>query len=152
MAHDYRAIAERVYSAFERGDVTALPDLFASDYVEHEESPASTATGIELVAEWIESSANAFPDARYTIESVVGAGNEAVCRVRMTGTHRGAMFGIPATGNRIDVLLMDWVRLNDDGHIAEHWGTMQESKLMTQLGVPAQSTAIDLTSPVTTIP
>jgi predicted ester cyclase len=58
------------------------------------------------------------------------------------------MFGIPATGNKIDVLLMDWVRLTPDGQVAEHWGTMQESKLMAQLGIPTQAT-IDLTTPAT---
>jgi len=102
------------------------------------------------VVEWVKMSTNAFPDARYMLESVVGHGNEAVCRVRLTGTHRGEVFGIPGTGRKIDILLMDWVRLTNDGQVAEHWGTMQESKLMAQIGIPAQATPIDLTTPATT--
>jgi predicted ester cyclase len=93
----------------------------------------------------------ALPDARYTIESAVGTGDEAVCRVRLTGTHQGELFGIPATGKKIDVLIMDWVRLNASGQVVEHWGVMQESALMAQLGIPTQPTSIDLTTPATAV-
>jgi predicted ester cyclase len=126
MAHDYRAIAPT--------------------FIEHDELPGSAATGLDLVKEWVQMSRTALPGAKYRIESVVGSGNEAVCRVRLTGTHRGVLFGIPATGKKVDILLMDWVRLSPTGQITEHWGTMQESKLLEQLGVmPAQT--IDLTTP-----
>jgi steroid delta-isomerase-like uncharacterized protein len=148
MAHDYRALAESVYSIFERGATDELAAVFAPGFIEHDELPGSAATGIDLVTEWVQMSRSSMPDARYTIESVVGNGDEACCRVRLTGTHQGEMFGIPATGNKIDVLLMDWVRLTPDGQVAEHWGTMQESKLMAQLGIPTQAT-IDLTTPAT---
>ncbi|MDT7539503.1 MAG: hypothetical protein QOI82_3088 [Actinomycetota bacterium] len=150
MAHDYTAIAEQVYDIFERGATGELPLVFTPDFIEHDELPGSTATGLDLLVEWVQMSRRALPDARYTIESVVGSGNEAACRVRLTGTHRGEMFGIPATGHKVDVQLMDWVRLSPDGKVVEHWGTMQESKLMAQLGIPTQPTAIDLTAPATT--
>ncbi|HUP99262.1 MAG TPA: ester cyclase [Aeromicrobium sp.] len=148
MAHDYRAIAETVYSIFERGATDELTTVFAPGFIEHDELPGSTASGIDLVAEWVQTSRSSMPDARYTIESVVGSGDEACCRVRMTGTHKGEMFGIPPTGNKIDIQLMDWVRLTPNGQIVEHWGSMQESKLMEQLGVAAPQ-SIDLTTPAT---
>jgi predicted ester cyclase len=150
MAHDYRAMAERIYSIFERGAVDELQGVFAPGFIEHEELSGSDAVGIDLVVEWVNMSTTAFPDARYMLESVVGQGDEAVCRVRLTGTHRGPVFGIPATGNKVDVLIMDWVRLTDDGQVAEHWGAMEESKLMQQLGVAAPPAQIDLTTPTTT--
>jgi predicted ester cyclase len=147
MAHDYRALAETVYSIFERGAVNELEGVFAPGFIEHDELPGSTATGIDLVAEWVQMSHSSMPDARYTIESVVGSGDEACCRVRLTATHQGELMGVPATGNKIDVLLMDWVRLAPNGQVVEHWGTFQESKLMAQIGIPAQPTTIDLTTP-----
>ncbi|MBK5307957.1 MAG: ester cyclase [Frankiaceae bacterium] len=148
MAHDYRALAERVYSIFERGAVDELTTVFAPGFIEHDELPGSTATNIDLVREWVQMSRTSMPDARYTIESVVGSGDDACCRVRLTGTHQGEMLGMPATGNKIDILLMDWVRLTADGQVAEHWGVMQEGALMAQLGVMAPQT-IDLTTPAT---
>lgn len=151
MAHDYRALAETVYGIFERGAVDELTNVFATDYIDHEEIPGSTSTGIDLVADWVKMSSAALPDAHYTLESVVGSGDEAVCRVRLTGTHQDELFGIPATGKKIDVLIMDWVRLNASGQVVEHWGVMQEGALMAQLGIPAQPTAIDLTTPATAV-
>src|SRR3954471_11093420 len=148
MAHDYRALAEQVYGIFERGAAQEVNAVFAPGFIEHDELPGSTATGLDLVTEWIEMSRSALPDARYTIESVVGSGDEAVCRVRLTGTHQGELFGIPATGRKIDILLMDWVRLAADGRVVEHWGVMQEGALMAQLGMTAPTT-IDLTRPAT---
>ena len=150
MAHDYRSLAETVYSIFERGAVDELTTVFAADYIDHDELPGTTAKNLDLVREWVQMSRSSMPDARYTIESVVGSGNEACCRVRLTGTHQGEMFGIPPTGNKIDILLMDWVRLTPTGQVAEHWGTMEESKLLAQLGVTAPQT-IDLTTPATVL-
>jgi steroid delta-isomerase-like uncharacterized protein len=149
MAHDYRALAETVYSIFERGATDELPAVFAPGFIEHDELPGSDATGIDLVTEWVQMSRTAMPDARYTIESVVADGDQVCCRVRLTATHQGELFGIPATGNKIDVLLMDWVRLTPDGQVAEHWGMFQESKMMAQIGIPTQATSIDLTTPAT---
>jgi predicted ester cyclase len=149
MAHDYRTIAETVYGIFERGATEELTTVFAPGFIEHDELPGFTGTGIDLVTEWVRRSRTALPDARYAIESVVGNGLEAVVRVRLTGTHKGELFGIPATGKKVDVLLMDWVRLARNGQIVEHWGLMQESTLMTQLGVAAPPATIDLTTPAT---
>jgi steroid delta-isomerase-like uncharacterized protein len=146
MGHDYKDLARRTYDIFERGAVDEVPSMFAPDFIEHDELPGSTATGVALVQEWVRTSKTAFPDAKYTIESVVGSGDEAVVRARMTGTHKGEFMGIPATGRKIDILLMDWVRIGPSGKFAEHWGAMQESKLMTQLGIPQQAGPIDLTT------
>lgn len=144
--HDYRKIAETVYDIFSRGAVNELPEVFASDFIEHEQVPGSTATGIDAVAAWVTLCSTAFPDARYRVDSVVGEGHQAVCRVQLTGTHTGEFLGAPATGNPIDVMIIDWVRLTPQGKVAEHWGAFQESRLMEQVGLmPAQAPTIDLT-------
>jgi steroid delta-isomerase-like uncharacterized protein len=145
MGRDYRGLAEQVYDIFERGAADELSTVFEPDLIEHDELPGTTATGRELVAEWVTLLSKAFPDARYTIQSAVGSGDEAVYRVRFTATHRGEFLGIPATGRKVDVLLMDWIRIGPTDRVAEHWGAMQESKLMAQLGIPQQATSIDLT-------
>jgi steroid delta-isomerase-like uncharacterized protein len=145
MGRDYRGLAEHVYDIFERGAADELSTVFEPDFIEHDELPGTTATGRELVAEWVTMSKLAFPDARYEIQSAVSSGDEAVYLVRFTGTHRGEFLGIPATGRKVDVLLMDWIRIGPTDRVGEHWGTMQESKLMAQLGVPQQVASIDLT-------
>jgi predicted ester cyclase len=151
MAHNYRKLAEQVYDIFTRGAIKEIPTAFSADFIEHEELPGSNATGLATVEEWITSTKRGISNIAYRLDSVVGQGDEAVCRVQLTGTHTGELFGAPATGNAIDVMIMDWVRISDDGKVAEHWGAFQEGQLMAQLGVSTAATAIDLTIPAATL-
>jgi predicted ester cyclase len=43
--------------------------------------------------------------------------------------------GMPATGKRADVQLMDMFLFGDDGRVREHWGVLDALALMQQLGV-----------------
>ncbi|MDX6225159.1 MAG: hypothetical protein QOE64_1535 [Frankiales bacterium] len=150
MAHNYRKLAAQVYDIFARGAVKELPSVFAADFIEHEQLPGSQTTGMAAVQEWIEATKTGISDISYRLDSVVGQGDEAVCRVQLTGTHTGELFGAPATGNAIDVMILDWVRISDDGKVVEHWGAFQESHLMAQLGIATAPAAIDLTTPAAT--
>jgi predicted ester cyclase len=50
--------------------------------------------------------------------------------------------GIPPTGKRVDVELIDIMQFNDAGSVREHWGVMDTMAMMQQLGVaPAAPTA-----------
>ena len=42
--------------------------------------------------------------------------------------------GMPATGKRADVQLIDIIRFGDDGLAHEHWGLFDALKMMQQLG------------------
>ena len=44
---------------------------------------------------------DAFPDFHNELEEMVEEGERVFARLRYTGTHRGELFGIPATGRRI---------------------------------------------------
>ena len=50
-----------------------------------------------------------------------------------TGTHRGEFFGVPPTGKRASIRVMDFVRYQD-GKVAEHWNVVDVAGLMQQLG------------------
>ena len=52
----------------------------------------------------------------------------------MTGTHRGDLFGLPATGRRVQVDQINIEHIRD-GRIVEHWRVTDELQLMRQLGV-----------------
>jgi predicted ester cyclase len=43
--------------------------------------------------------------------------------------------GIPATGNSVDVQLIDIFRLGGEGLVHEHWGVLDTPAMMQQLGV-----------------
>jgi predicted ester cyclase len=43
--------------------------------------------------------------------------------------------GVPATGTRVDVQLIDIMRFDGAGLVCEHWGVADMLLLMQQLGV-----------------
>ena len=146
MAHDYRAIATRVYDAFNRNDGAALDALFAPGFVEHEEFAGISGVGLETAKAFAAAFHAGFPDFRMEVLDVIGDSGRACAWYRLTGTHRGEFAGLPATGRSVDIQGFDWVTLDDDGLITEHWGVSQELAMMTQLGlVPDQPATIDLT-------
>lgn len=130
---DHAATVRRLYESVNAGNIDALGDLLADDFVEHEETPglAPTKAG---VMDFFRMSRGAFPDMRMDAEDIVASGDKVVARVRLTGTHRGEFMGLPATGKRIDVQLVDIMRFGDDGLAHEHWGVMDALTMMQQLG------------------
>jgi predicted ester cyclase len=84
----------------------------------------------------------AFPDLRMVAEDVLASGATVVASVRATGTHQGELMGMPATGKRVDVQLIDIIRFGDDGLAHEHWGVLDALGMMQQLGAaPAPANA-----------
>ena len=79
-----------------------------------------------------------FPDLRMEPEDLIASGDKVVVRARGTGTNDGPFMGMPATGKRVDVPLIDILRFGDDGLIYEHWGVFDAMGMMQQLGaIPA---------------
>jgi predicted ester cyclase len=68
-------------------------------------------------------------------EDVLASGDKVVARVRATGTHEGDLMGMPGTGKSVDVQLIDIMRFDEDGLVAEHWGVVDVLAIMQQLGV-----------------
>jgi steroid delta-isomerase-like uncharacterized protein len=52
----------------------------------------------------------AFPDLRITIEGTVAEGDQVVVRWTAAGTHTGDGLGLPATGRRVTMRGMTWIR------------------------------------------
>ena len=73
------------------------------------------------------------PDADLTIEDVFGEEDRVAFRSTLRATHHGELLGISPTGNRIEVALLDVMRL-EDGRIIEHWGGPDMLDLLQQLG------------------
>jgi steroid delta-isomerase-like uncharacterized protein len=76
----------------------------------------------------------AFPDLRVDIDNVVAEEDKVGCRWRSTGTHQGELFGIPPTGNKVDVTATVFYRV-ENGRLAEGWIARDDVGLMRQLGV-----------------
>lgn len=120
------------------GDIVGFGALLADDFVEHEETPGLAPTK-DGVLEFFRMYRAAFPDLRMDPEDVLASGDKVVARVRATGTHEGELMGLAATGKSVDVQLIDIMRFDENGLVAEHWGVVDMLAMMQQLGVAAVS-------------
>ena len=131
---DHAATMQRAYDLISAGDIEGFGDLLADDFVEHEELPGLEPSKEGVIA-FFHMWRAAFPDMRMDVQDVVASGDKVAFRVRATGTHEGEFMGIPATGKRVDVQLVDFIRFGDDGLAHEHWGIFDTMAMMQQLGV-----------------
>lgn len=130
---DHVATMRRLYDLLNAGDVDGFGDLLAADFVEHEETPGLAPTR-DGVKEFFRMYLAAFPDLHMDAQDVIATGDKVVARARITGTHRGELMGMPATGKSVDVQLIDIMRFGDDGLVREHWGVIDALAMMQQLG------------------
>jgi predicted ester cyclase len=75
----------------------------------------------------------ALPDRVDVIERVIADGDRVGLLFRVTATHTGGFFGVPATGKRIDVYEVALLRLAN-GQLVEGWFMMDEAELLRQMG------------------
>jgi steroid delta-isomerase-like uncharacterized protein len=122
------------YELINAGDIDGFGKLLADDFVEHEDVPAGPPTK-DGTLEFFRSLLLSFPDWRMDVEDLIANDDKAVARVRATATHQGEFMGIPATGKRVEVELIDIMRFDDAGLVCEHWGIADMLSLMQQLGV-----------------
>lgn len=131
---DHAATVRRFYEMISAGDLDGFGAVLADDFVEHEETPGLAPTK-DGVLEFFRMYRAGFPDLRMDPEDVLASGDKVAARVRATGTHQGEFMGMPATGKRVDVQLIDIIRFGDDGLAHEHWGVVDLMAMMQQLGV-----------------
>jgi steroid delta-isomerase-like uncharacterized protein len=133
---DHSATARRMYDLLSSGDVDGFGALLGDDFVEHEETPGLAPTK-DGVLQFFHMYRAAFPDLSLVVDDVVASGDKVVVRATARGTNDGEFMGMPATGKRIDIPLIDIHRFGDDGLAREHWGVVDTLAMMQQLGVAA---------------
>jgi steroid delta-isomerase-like uncharacterized protein len=130
---DHSATMRRAYDLINAGDLDGFGGLLAGDFVEHEETPGLAPTK-DGVIEFFHMYRAAFPDLHMDPVDLLVSGDKAVARVRASGTHDGEFMGMPPTGRKIDVQLIDIMQFDDAGLVCEHWGVVDMLSMMQQLG------------------
>lgn len=115
-----------------RGDTSALGEIVHPEYVFR--SPGEELRGREGLTALLNGYREAFPDLRIEIDGLHVAGDATVLEFTLTGTHRGELLGISATGRRVNVNGMVRSRFRE-GKIAEEWEILDQLSLFEQLGV-----------------
>jgi steroid delta-isomerase-like uncharacterized protein len=90
--------------AFGQDKPELLDELLDPDFVRYDPYiEAGAVRGVQTVKENIVWFHNVFPDLTCTIEDQVAEGEKVVSRYTIRGTHQGEFFGVPATGERIEM-------------------------------------------------
>ncbi len=128
------ATTKAVYDMVNAAGTDGREKLVAADFVDHQADTSLKSTGIQLFKDEVAMFRTAFPDFHQEIMGMATNGDRTYVLLHITGTNTGAWGNMPATGKAIDVMGADVSRFVD-GKVAEHWGYMEEMKMMGQLGL-----------------
>ena len=130
-----KEICKKIFEAFDQNNTAVMDELVAENVVEHTPDPSmGDVQGLEGLKKVMNTYHNAFPDMKSTILNIVADGDMVVIHYTMEGTNTGSMGDMPATGKAIDVNGVDVIKITD-GKATDHWGYVQEAKMMQQLGM-----------------
>jgi steroid delta-isomerase-like uncharacterized protein len=121
-------------AAWNRGDVDGVLAGVAEDVI-WRDVVLGVLNGRSALRDAIESFLTAFPDSRIEETSSTFAGPRLAQELTITGTHRGELLGVPATGRWTESYAAAVVTFDDDGLLIEgaiYWNALS---MLCQLGV-----------------
>jgi steroid delta-isomerase-like uncharacterized protein len=133
LEHNKRLITAYFEEVWNKGNLQLLDELIAEDYINHSPGSPNSPKGPAGLKPIIQSIRKAIPDLHYTILDLLVTEEKVAARVKMTGTHTGDFFGIPASGQKIEVSQINIEKIVD-GKISEHWRLTDDLSLMKQMG------------------
>ena len=126
--------------AFGEGKVEVIDEVLHSDFVCYDpNSESGEIRGGDTIKGEIDYFRNAVPDLTYTVEDQVAEGDKVVTRYTARGTHQGEFFGVPPTGNRIEMSGIQIDRFDESGKMVEEWPEYDLLGAMRQMGAIPES-------------
>jgi predicted ester cyclase len=126
----------RMLDRLSAGDVAGFTEHLVPDYRRHCQAmppELQEIHGKEMMHAWLASNLICFPDFHEEIEMLVGDGDVVAWRSRGTGTQTGPLGPFPASGKRMDIVIMGMHRF-EGSLVAETWTTWDNLAVLTQLG------------------
>ena len=131
---------ESIWNRFLAGDTSvANENNFQKDVVVV--TAQGDLVGIKAVKDFYMNYLNGFSDIEFTILDAFGQGDRIVKHWNFKGTHTGEFFGIPATGNKLDLSGTTLVTMQD-GKIAKEQDFFDMQSLILQLQQPSEEEVV----------
>lgn len=131
MARDSRALTLRIIQEiWNAKNPSLIEELYGNDCVIH--TPDGEVHGIEGSRHLYHSYTSAFPDVQFEIEQIVVEDDTAAAQLVFTGTHKGPLGGIPASGNFVQVANVCIFRFAG-GKLVKQKGVWDTLSLMQQI-------------------
>jgi predicted ester cyclase len=132
-SEENKALVRRFYAEIDKGNVGALDELVAEDYVDHSPPPFAFSPGRKGLIEAFELFWEATPG-YHEIEDQIAEGDKVVTRLTAYGKHEGDLPGIPRTGNEMKMTAVVIHRI-ENGKLAEKWSDKDVLRMLQQLEV-----------------
>jgi steroid delta-isomerase-like uncharacterized protein len=128
-----KALVRRFYEEIDNGNLAAMDELVAEDYVDHNPPPFPFPPGRVGLKESFKLFWEATPG-HHVIEDQIAEGDKVVTRMTAFGAHEGDLPGAPRTGNKLEVTAIVIHRI-ENGKLAEKWSNKDVLGFLQQLGV-----------------
>ena len=133
-AEDNKALVRRFYAEIDAGNLAAMDELVAADFVDHDPPPIpGLEPGLAGLKQAFQIFLHATPGTHVILDQVA-EGDRVATRIRARGQFAENLGDIPATRGDLDVTATSVYRVSN-GQITEHWGETDSFTLMQQLGV-----------------
>jgi predicted ester cyclase len=129
-----KALVRRFYEEIDRGNLDAMDDLVAEDYIDHSPPPFP---GLPPGREGLKQAFKIFWQATpgvHRIEDQIAEGDKVVTRLTAFGKHEGDLPGAPRTGNDLRMTSITIHRIVE-GKLAEKWAEKDVAGFLRQIGV-----------------
>jgi len=122
------------FTAFLKADNDCWTKHIAPSFRRHDPGLPFEVIGPEGVKRLAVALLPGIPDMELPIADLVAEGEKVLARLRVKGTHGGDLMGVPPTGRKIDIAVMDLFQIRD-GKLIEHWALLDNLGLLRQIGV-----------------
>jgi predicted ester cyclase len=134
MERNKEVVRRSIEEVWNGGRAELIPEMVHSSFRRHHErNPDLDAYGQEGFAAWVSAVRSALPDVHLEVDLLFAENDRVMLHLRGTGTNRGELCGLPASGTQIRFTLTGVVRIAD-GKIAECWAIPDELGIRQQLG------------------
>ncbi len=131
-----KAAVRRILEAFNTGNTRLIDQVSQPAVLDYDTCPGlENIGGTANIKQQVTMLREQFPDLHFEEELIIAEGNMVFMRWRLTGTHKGSLFGRPPTGKQISHHGHEIVMLDDKGLILEHIDTNDILKFTDQLGL-----------------
>src|ERR1051325_2546951 len=132
-AEENKALVRRFYAEIDKGNIDAMYELVAEDYVDHNPPPFP---GLAKGREGLKQAFKIFWEATpgyHQIEDQIAEGDKVVTRLTSYGKHERDLPGAPRTGNDLKMTSITIHRIAN-GKLVEKWAEKDVITFLVQIG------------------
>ena len=131
MAQDSRKLTLRIIQEiWNAKNPSLIEELYSERCVIH--TPDGEVRGVEGSKRLYQTYTSSFPDVQFEIQEIVAEGDVAFAQLVFTGTHKGPLGAVPASGNFVRVANNCFFRFAD-AKLVEQKGVWDTLSLMRQI-------------------